>query len=94
MLCLIPIVGGRLIMMGQHDRFRSAVLLLSPGNQVPENHLAKEPSTKRVQTLSVVNGTFKIPPGDPNYRVDASFEIRKEVILASIHPQMHSAKGF
>jgi hypothetical protein len=51
---------------------------------------AKEPPKKRVQTLSAVNGTFKIPPGDPNYRVDASFEIRKEVILASIHPHMHA----
>jgi hypothetical protein len=51
---------------------------------------ATEPPKKRVQTLSAVNGTFKIPPGDPNYRVDASFEIRKEVILASIHPHMHA----
>ncbi len=51
---------------------------------------AKEPPKKRVQTLSAVNGTFKIPPGDPNYRVDASFEIRKPVTLASIHPHMHT----
>src|SRR5438445_13874284 len=40
--------------------------------------------------MSASNGTFKIPPGDPNYRVDASFEIRKEVILASNHPHMHA----
>ena len=52
--------------------------------------LAKDPPKKRVQTLSAVNGTFKIPPGDPNYRVDASFEIRKPVTLASIHPHMHA----
>ena len=51
---------------------------------------AKEPPKKRVQTLSASNGTFKIPPGDPNYRVDASFEIRKPVTLASIHPHMHA----
>ena len=51
---------------------------------------AKEPPTKRVQTLSASNGTFKIPPGDPNYRVDASFDIRKPVTLASIHPHMHT----
>ena len=51
---------------------------------------AKEPPAKRVQTLSATNGTFKIPPGDPNYRVDASFEIRKPVTLASIHPHMHA----
>ena len=51
---------------------------------------AKEPPKHRVQTLSASNGTFKIPPGDPNYRVDASFEIRKPVTLASIHPHMHA----
>jgi hypothetical protein len=51
---------------------------------------AKEPPKKRVQTLSASNGTFKIPPGDPNYRVDASFEIRRPVTLASIHPHMHA----
>ena len=37
--------------------------------------LAKEPPKERVLTLSATNGTFKIPPGDPNYRVDASYEI-------------------
>ena len=52
--------------------------------------LAKEPPKNRVQTLSAVNGTFKIPPGDPNYRVDASFEVAKEVTLAGIHPHMHA----
>jgi len=51
---------------------------------------ANEAPKKRVQTLSASNGTFKIPPGDPNYRVDASFEIRKPVTLASIHPHMHT----
>src|SRR5215475_14367412 len=51
---------------------------------------SKDPPKKRVQTLSASNGTFKIPPGDPNYRVDASFEIRKPVTLASIHPHMHT----
>jgi hypothetical protein len=51
---------------------------------------AKEPPKKRVQTLSASNGTFKIPPGDPNYRVDASFDIRQPVTLASIHPHMHT----
>jgi hypothetical protein len=52
--------------------------------------LAKEIPKERVQTLSAVNGTFKIPPGDPDYRVDASFEVLKEVTLASIHPHMHT----
>jgi hypothetical protein len=52
--------------------------------------LAKEPPKNRVQTLSANNGTFKIPPGDPNYQVDASFEIAKEVTLAALHPHMHT----
>jgi hypothetical protein len=51
---------------------------------------AKEPPKLRVQTLSASNGKFKIPPGDPDYRVDASFEVAKEVTLAGIHPHMHT----
>jgi hypothetical protein len=50
---------------------------------------AKEPPKQRVLTLSATNGTFHIPPGDPNYRVDAEFEIRTPVMLASLHPHMH-----
>ena len=52
--------------------------------------LAKDVPKNRVQTLSASNGTFKIPPGAPNYQVDASFEVAKEVTLASIHPHMHT----
>src|SRR5271168_3142798 len=36
------------------------------------------------------NGTFKIPPGDPDYKVDASFEVQKDVKLVALHPHMHS----
>jgi hypothetical protein len=36
---------------------------------------AKQPPKERVLTLSATNGTFKIPPGDPNYRVE-DFEYR------------------
>jgi hypothetical protein len=42
-----------------------------------------------VLTLSASNGTFKIPPGDPNHRVDASFEVLRDVKLSSLHPHMH-----
>ena len=52
--------------------------------------LAKEKPKTRVQTLSASNGTFKIPPGDPDYRVDASFEVAKQVTLAALHPHMHT----
>jgi len=50
---------------------------------------ARQPPKERVLTLSAVNSTFKIPPGDPNYRVDASFEVGTDVKLASLHPHMH-----
>jgi hypothetical protein len=51
---------------------------------------AKETPKERVLTLSAVNGTFKIPPGDPNYRVDADFDIPRDVKLVSLHPHMHT----
>ena len=50
---------------------------------------AKEPPKERVLTLSATNGTFKIPPGDPGYRVDATFEVATEVMLTGLHPHMH-----
>jgi hypothetical protein len=50
---------------------------------------SKEPPKERVLTLSATNGTFKIPPGDGNYPVDASFEVGSEVKLAGLHPHMH-----
>jgi hypothetical protein len=51
---------------------------------------AKEKPKERVLTLSAVNGTFKIPPGDPNDKVDADFEVPHEVKLVSLHPHMHT----
>lgn len=51
--------------------------------------LAKEPPKERVLTLSATNGTFKIPPGDPNFRVESSFEISTQVKLSGLHPHMH-----
>jgi hypothetical protein len=50
---------------------------------------AKAPPKERVLTLSATNGTFKIPPGDPNYRVDSTFEVGTEVKLSGVHPHMH-----
>ncbi len=50
---------------------------------------AKEPPKKRVLTLSATNGTFVIPPGDPNHRVDAEFTVNTQVTLLSLHPHMH-----
>lgn len=50
---------------------------------------AKQPPKERVLTLSATNGTFQIPPGDPNYKVDAEFVVRTPVELVSLHPHMH-----
>jgi hypothetical protein len=50
---------------------------------------AKQPPKERVLTLSATNGKFKIPPGDPNYKVDAEFELGTTVRLLGLHPHMH-----
>ncbi len=50
---------------------------------------SKEPPKERVLTLSATNGTFKIPPGDGNFQVDASFEVGSDVKLSGLHPHMH-----
>ena len=50
---------------------------------------AKEPPKERVLTLSATNGKFKIPPGDPNFKVDAQFSVATQVKLVSLHPHMH-----
>lgn len=51
--------------------------------------LAKAPPKDRVLTLSATNGTFKIPPGDPDYRVESNFLINTDVKLSGLHPHMH-----
>jgi len=51
--------------------------------------LAKQPPAERTMTLSAGNETFKIPPGDPNFRVDASYYIPQDVTLLGMHPHMH-----
>jgi len=51
--------------------------------------LAKEAPKDRAMTLSAGNEDFKIPPGDPDYRVDASFTLRRDVTLLGMHPHMH-----
>ncbi|MFN7998760.1 MAG: thiol-disulfide isomerase [Bryobacteraceae bacterium] len=50
---------------------------------------AKQPPKERVLTLSAVNGKFRIPPNDPNYRVDAVFDVAANVKLSGLHPHMH-----
>jgi hypothetical protein len=50
---------------------------------------AKEPPAQRVMTFSATNGKFRIPAGDPNYKVDAEFELGTAVTLYGLHPHMH-----
>jgi hypothetical protein len=51
--------------------------------------LAKEPPTERTMTISALNMSFKIPPGDANFRVDASYTMPEDVTLLGMHPHMH-----
>jgi hypothetical protein len=41
MLCLILIVGGLLIMMGQHDRSEAVFYYFRLEDQIPEKHLLR-----------------------------------------------------
>jgi hypothetical protein len=51
--------------------------------------LAKQAPAERAMTLSAGNSSFKIPPGDPNFRVDASYSMPEDVTLLGMHPHMH-----
>jgi hypothetical protein len=50
---------------------------------------ARQPPKERVMTLSATNGTFVIPPGDPDHRVDSEFIVNAPVRLLGLHPHMH-----
>jgi hypothetical protein len=50
---------------------------------------AKEPPTERVYTLPVINHDFAIPPGAPDYKVDAKMIIQDDTKLVSMNPHMH-----
>jgi len=50
---------------------------------------AKEQPTERAVTIGGNNLGFKIPPGDPNYRVDASNVFPNGATLLNFFPHMH-----
>ncbi len=52
-------------------------------------YFAKEPPKERVVTLSVQNLGFVIPPGDANYKSDASVTFDAPVKVVSVQPHMH-----
>jgi mono/diheme cytochrome c family protein len=50
---------------------------------------AKTPPPKRVLTLQLTNDHFVIPPGAPDYRVEARGTLPNDAILLSLFPHMH-----
>jgi hypothetical protein len=49
---------------------------------------SKQPA-KRVLTLQLTNDTFRIPPGDPAYRVEVHGSLPNDALLLSFFPHMH-----
>ncbi|HYL85143.1 MAG TPA: thiol-disulfide isomerase [Candidatus Angelobacter sp.] len=50
---------------------------------------SKQPPAQRVLTLQLTNDHFLIPPGDPNYRVEARGTLPNDGTLLSFFPHMH-----
>jgi hypothetical protein len=50
---------------------------------------SKEPPKQRVITLQLTNSHFRIPPGDPSYRVEARGTIPNDALLLSFFPHLH-----
>ena len=50
---------------------------------------AKETPAKRVLTLQLTNDHFVIPPGAPDYRVEARGTLPNDALLLSFFPHMH-----
>jgi hypothetical protein len=50
---------------------------------------AKEPVTQRVLTLQLTNDHFVIPPGVPDFRVEARGTLPNDALLLSFFPHMH-----
>ena len=50
---------------------------------------AKEPPKQRVMTLQLTNSHFRIPPGDPAYRVEARGTVPNDALLLSFFPHLH-----
>ena len=51
---------------------------------------APGPPRQRVYGLAAYNDNFKIPAGDPNYRVDSVFDLGADVQLTGMQPHMHT----
>jgi len=52
-------------------------------------HFAKQPPTEPVDSRSLANVTFMIPPGDPAHVVTATKVLLRDATLFSLRPHMH-----
>ncbi len=52
-------------------------------------HFAKKKPTMEMQVYGIVNRTFQIPPGDPNYKCDRTVTIPRDVYATALMPHMH-----
>ncbi len=50
---------------------------------------ARQPVTQRIVAGQSVNHTFEIPPGDANYKVEATSLIDEPALLVGLRPHMH-----
>ncbi len=50
---------------------------------------SKVKPTERIVTLAVANPKFAIPPGDPDYKVDAKLVLQDDATLTMMLPHMH-----
>jgi hypothetical protein len=49
----------------------------------------KEPPKYNAQTLGIMNGSFAIPPGAANHKVEAEWTAPRDTLLLSLIPHMH-----
>jgi Copper type II ascorbate-dependent monooxygenase, C-terminal domain len=50
---------------------------------------AKEPPRERIYTLQIVNHGFSIPPGNPDYPVNANVTVQDSARIVALNPHMH-----
>jgi peroxiredoxin/mono/diheme cytochrome c family protein len=50
---------------------------------------AKKPPEREAFTAWIANDKFRIPPGDPNYKVTSQFTFPKPALIYSFSPHMH-----
>jgi hypothetical protein len=56
---------------------------------------AKTPPAERVKTVRIQSGSpIRIPPGDPNYRLEARVVVREPLTVVSMQPHMHFRGSF